>query len=103
MGTTSATNLKSGFLSSEFYLAIGTSITGVLVAIGVLTPTEADEFVKALMSVIGGVLTLTTMIVYINGRIALKREQLQNGTPIDRLLEGIPDATSSDGSSVFVK
>lgn len=95
--------LKSGILTTEFWMAIGTSVTGILVAIGVLTPTEADQFVQALVSVVGGLLTLASMIVYIYGRIKLKSEYMQNSTRESDLLKLDDSPTSSEAPLRYVK
>jgi len=103
MQETTSPQLKSGILTTEFWMTLGTSITGILVAIGILTPAEADEFVQGLMSVVGGLLTLSVMVVYISGRINLKRDQMLIGNQSPTLLEGIPDATSSSDSPTYAK
>lgn len=103
MGETTTPKIKPGILTTEFWLSFGTVVTGILTALGILTPAEADEFVSALMSVMGGVLTLGTLIVYIVGRINLKRAQMKNGSQTMTLLEGIPDAPSSGGTGQYVE
>lgn len=81
--------LKTGFLSSEFYLVLGQSIVGIFVMLGYLTPQQADDFLKAVVSVIGGLMVIVSTVVYLYGRIVLKKEQLQNSTPKEE-----PPATS---------
>ena len=103
MGVVTIKNIKTGVLTSEFWLALATTVTGVLVTLGYLSPEQSDEFVRAVVAVMGGLVTITSTIAYLYGRVALKREQIRNGSPITTLLEGSNNATSSGASGQFVK
>lgn len=103
MSATETPQLKTGLLSTEFYLTVATSITGVLVLLGYLTPELADQFVEAIVSVIGGLLTIVSTITYIHGRITLKRESMQNSRPLVTLPESLDPATPSESPAVYPK
>lgn len=83
--------VKSGFLSSEFWMSAASGITGILVMLGYLNPQQADGFVEAVVAVVGGLVTISATVVYIVGRVQLKRESMQSGSQTVRLPEGIPD------------
>lgn len=89
MQTTQPTQIKSGWVTTEFWGTIGSSIAGILMALGYLTPEQADGFVEALVSVIGGLLTISATVAYIYGRIQLKRDIVQNGSQTTRVLENV--------------
>lgn len=97
-------NIKSGFKSTEFYLTLAQSVTGIFVVLGFLTPEQADSFVQALVSVIGGLMVIVPTVVYLYGRIALKKESMQFGNTNSRVLDGgmlgdVPVEPSSDQNS----
>lgn len=97
-------NIKSGFKSSEFYLTLAQSITGIFVMMGFLSPQEADNFVQALVSVIGGLMIIVPTVVYLYGRIALKKEIVLNGTqsttvPTDGMLGDVPVTATTNQDS----
>lgn len=79
---------KTGFLSSEFYLTLAQSITGIFVILGYLTPKQADDFIKAVVSVIGGLMIIVPTVVYLVGRVALKKDAIENGTSAPKLPDG---------------
>ncbi len=91
MDTPKNTQTKAGFLTSEFWLTIGSAVTGILVMLGYLTPQQADDFTSAVVAVVGGLVTISTTVVYIVGRVQLKREQGVSGSQTPQVLEGIPD------------
>lgn len=80
------TNIKTGILTSEFWLAFVQGVTGFLVLLGYLTPQQADEFGKAIVSVMGGLITIAGLVTYLYGRVVLKKAAIENGAPI----EGVP-------------
>lgn len=97
-------NIKSGFKSSEFYLTLAQSITGIFVMMGYLSPEQADSFVQSLVSVIGGLMVIVPTVVYLFGRIALKKEMAINGSqvnrvPVDGMLGDVPSVEPTDQNS----
>ncbi len=94
MAMTVLPQVKPGFLTSEFWLTVGTTVSGLLVTFGYLTPEMADDFIQAVVSVVGGVLTVAATVTYIVGRFQLKRAAMVSGTQPTGLLEGIPDEGS---------
>lgn len=66
---------KSGFQSSEFYLALINNIVGILVILGYVSPQEADQVGRAVSQVIGGVVVIASTVIYVWGRIKLKQQQ----------------------------
>ena len=96
--------IKSGFKSSEFYLTLAQSITGIFVMLGYLSPEQSDQFVQALVSVIGGLMIVVPTVVYLFGRIALKKETMQISTtvttvPADGMLGDSPSTTITTQNS----
>lgn len=75
---------KSGFLSSEFYITLGNTVAGIAVMLGYLTPQQADDFVKAIVSVLGGLMVIISTVVYIAGRIKLKEKPTISSTPLSQ-------------------
>lgn len=99
------TQPRPGIKTSEFYLTIVSSVVGMLVTLGYVTPQEADQLVQAIVTVIGGVLTVVTMGLYIYGRFKLKQQQTKVGTtppalPIKQALEGL---AQSENIGVYPK
>lgn len=101
MGETNQPHLTPGFKTSEFWLALVTELTGFFVLSGQLTPVEADALVQAVMSVIGGLTVIIPFIVYFVGRTELKKENLQNSTPVEGVPDPIEAATSSETPQVY--
>lgn len=73
--------MKSGFKSSEFFVTAVNSIAGGAIMLGYLTPQQADEFVKAVVATVGGILVVVSTVVYIVGRIRLKQTAAEASTP----------------------
>lgn len=69
--------VKSGLLSTEFYVTIANMAGGLAVTLGYLTPIQADEFQRAIVSVIGGVMVIGSTLLYIYNRISLKKEAIK--------------------------
>lgn len=85
---------KPGVKTSEFYLTIVSSIVGILVTLGYLTPQQGDDLVKAVVAIIGGVLTISSVLLYLYGRFKLKQLTANNSTtqpvlPIKDKIEGL--------------
>ncbi len=91
MEPSNITKLKSGFLTSEFWMALASGVTGVLVMLGYLNPEQADAFVEAIVAVVGGLITVAATVTYIIGRVQLKRQLEVSGSQPSLLLEGLPD------------
>lgn len=72
--------VKSGYLTSEFALTLANFIGGGAVMLGYLTPQQADDFGKAVVSVLGGVMVILSTVVYIVGRIKLKQPSTVTST-----------------------
>jgi multisubunit Na+/H+ antiporter MnhG subunit len=68
--------MQKGYQTSEFYITIVTMIVGILVSAGVVVPSHANDLVNAITTLVGGVVTLTPVIVYIINRTWLKSKVL---------------------------
>lgn len=91
---------KPGAKTTEFYLALLNNIVGVLVLLGYLTPKQADDFVQAVIAVMGGVLVIISTGVYIWGRVQIKRQQAQSSKSFKGLLpQDEPGAIDADNHS----
>lgn len=93
--------LKTGLLTTEFWITLATSATGIAVVLGYLTPVEADELIKAIAQVIGGLLTIISTVGYIYGRVALKRQELQNSSQNSTLPASTPMGPTSEMPEVI--
>lgn len=65
---------KPGVLTSEFYLTLLNTLTGLAVTLGYLTPVQADAFQEGLIQMIGGAMVVFSTIAYIYSRTVLKKE-----------------------------
>ena len=72
--------LKPGWKTSEFRLTVANSVVGILVALGYLTPQQGDEFVQAVVAVVGGLMVIVSTTLYLYSRIALKQGANQSST-----------------------
>ena len=63
---------KPGYMTSEFWVTIISSVAAMLVATGVLNPDESSEIVKSVTAIVGGILGLTTAVKYIHDRTQVK-------------------------------
>lgn len=91
--------IKPGAKSSEFYFTILNNAVGLSVLLGYLTPQQADDFVRAVVSVIGGLMVIASTVVYIYGRVKLKQTAVQsskptNSMPITEKIEGLANDTA---------
>lgn len=95
---------KPGYKTTEFYVAIIANVVGILVILGYLTPQQADDFVKAVSSVIAGVVIIASTGIYIWGRVKLKQKSAQLST-MQSTVPGIADDeifASADESGKYV-
>lgn len=76
---------KPGILTSEFYLTIANSVAGFAVMLGYLSPQQADEFIQAVVAVLGGLMIIISTIVYVYGRYKLKSSGKDLGTQGENL------------------
>lgn len=86
---------KSGFKTSEFYMTLATSITGILVMMGYLEPQQATELSEAIVSVIGGVMVVVSFSLYIYSRIKAKQNVAVPSTQVNTVL-AIPGLEEPD-------
>jgi len=100
---TEQTQVKPGYQTTEFWMTIATSVTGMLAALGYIEPKQADELIQAVVSVVGGLLTIGSVIVYIRGRIELKKQSMVSGNELVSLLEGLPDSEAQKDKITYVK
>jgi hypothetical protein len=66
------TKIKSGFLTSEFWLTISTFLVNIFVMLGYLSPREADDFVKAVATAFAAISTIIVTVFYLYTRMKIK-------------------------------
>lgn len=71
--------IKQGYKTTEFWLTMVQSIAGIAVTIGVFTPDVADTLVKAVTSIVGGVVAIVSVVSYIRGRTEVKLGEIAAG------------------------
>lgn len=64
--------IKSGFLTSEFWLTVSTFIVNIFVMLGYLTPKEADDFVKSVATAFAAISTIIVTVYYLYTRLKVK-------------------------------
>lgn len=91
--------VQSGFKSSEFYITLINNAVGIAVVLGYLTPAQADDFVKAVVSIIGSVVIIISTVAYIWSRLNLKAAAVKSSSvapvlPVTKQLQnfGVDDA-----------
>lgn len=70
-------DIKSGFISSEFWATMVVQLIGIAVAFGWIEAKDAPMLGDIITRVIEGVTALIAIVVYIKGRLDLKKIQLQ--------------------------
>ena len=65
-------DIKSGYMSSEFWISILGNIIGLLVITGIITPANGTEYTKELSIIIGAVINLITTLGYTASRTTIK-------------------------------
>ena len=88
-------SIKSGFLTSEFYVAVAGGISGLLLSLGYLEPQQATALSEAIVAVIGGILTIVSTIGYIYSRIKVKQASVESSTNNNQVLS-IPGVEEPD-------
>lgn len=74
-------NIKSGVQTSEFWVTLITSIIGLLVMTGIVSPNESNNLVQSLTAIVGGIIMIAPAVTYIFGRTWLKRKALSTQQP----------------------
>ena len=69
--------MKSGIKTSEFWITLVPVIVGLLMSFGTITPEDQDVIISLGTQVIGGVVALFSLINYVNGRVELKKMEVQ--------------------------
>lgn len=64
----------SVFRKSEFWVTLVTSVCGMLIAFGVLTPEQSDDIVRCVSTVVGAVVTLLSSFKFVGVQHAAKVE-----------------------------
>lgn len=68
--------MKTGVKTSEFWVALGVSVIGVLLALGVLTPDQAEvvegELIQTVNAIFNALLIAGPQAVYIWSRAKVK-------------------------------
>jgi uncharacterized NAD-dependent epimerase/dehydratase family protein len=64
--------IKPGVKSTEFYVTVGVQIVGVILALGVVTPEQADTLTKAITQGAGVIAMLISAFSYAKSRAAVK-------------------------------
>lgn len=72
------TNLKPGFLTTEFWVTAIVSILSVLAGFGVIGPQDQTQLMEAAKAIVGGVSAVLFILHYIESRKALKTAALHS-------------------------
>lgn len=73
-------NIKSGIKTSEFWLTLFVTVIGMAVYTGYMPQDIADQALKGLEQIIGGILTLVPVITFIIGRSAVKIKAIEESS-----------------------
>lgn len=65
--------MKPGFKTSECWMAILSSVVGILTASGIVSSDEADHLTKAVQALAGAAITIASTLGYIVTRVNLKQ------------------------------
>lgn len=68
------TNTTSVFRKSEFWVTLVTSVCGMLIAFGVLTPEQSDSITRCVSTVVGAVMSLLSAFKFVGAQHAAKVE-----------------------------
>ncbi|MCL4389831.1 MAG: hypothetical protein M1484_04500 [Patescibacteria group bacterium] len=64
--------LKPGYQSTEFYVTLISQAIGILALTGVVIPDQIGELSKAIITIIGALISIVPAVVYIFNRTWLK-------------------------------
>lgn len=67
--------MKSGWKTSEFWVAILSSVIGIMVVLGWITPEQQGQLSEAITQAIGGLISIIATIAYIFSRAKVKTEE----------------------------
>ena len=68
------TNTTSVFKKPEFWVTLVTSVCGMLIAFGVLTPEQSDSITRCVSTVVGAVVALLSSFKFVGAQHAAKVE-----------------------------
>jgi cytosine/uracil/thiamine/allantoin permease len=67
--------MKSGWKTSEFWVAILSSLVGIMVVLGWITPEVQSQLTEAIAQAVGGLISIVATIMYILSRAKVKAEE----------------------------
>ncbi|MFC1453668.1 hypothetical protein ACFLQL_00625 [Verrucomicrobiota bacterium] len=67
-----ANTLKPGMKTSEGWLSIVVAVLGLATTLGYVTPEQSSQLATAIPQVVGGIVTIATVLGYIVSRTKLK-------------------------------
>jgi hypothetical protein len=93
------TDIKPGWKTTEFWVSIGGAIAGLGVLTGMFTPEESEQINASMTTIIGGVMTVVSVIGY-----ALTRGKAKQGTlDIQTILKVISTFSSVEETDIEEK
>lgn len=70
--------MKSGLKTTEFYQSLVYGIIGFVMLSGQVPIEDADMIQEYIMQVIGGIISLVSLIGYVSGRVSIKKEMIRS-------------------------
>jgi nicotinamide riboside transporter PnuC len=67
--------MKSGWKTSEFWTAILSSLVGIMVVLGWITPEMQGALSEAIAQAAGGLISIVSIVAYILSRTKVKAEE----------------------------
>lgn len=67
--------MKSGWKTSEFWTAILSSLVGIMVVLGWITPEMQSGLSEAIAQAVGGLISIVATVAYIFSRTKVKSEE----------------------------
>lgn len=92
-------NIKEGWKTTEFWTMLGTVFVGVLIVTGVMTTTNASNNLAFVNNIVGGLVTVASVVSYIWSRGKAK-------TPVvdaEKLVQDIAKLVEQSNASVIEK